>query len=73
MTQEQIADAAGLTSVHVNRVLQQLGKLGLIDRSKRAVRIPDWARLRETADFNARYLHLDEGMSSSDAGCLGEV
>ena len=68
MTQEQLADAAGLTSVHVNRILQQLGRLGLIERSKRAVHIPDWERLRETADFNSRYLHLDEGMPTRDAG-----
>ncbi|HEY5721986.1 MAG TPA: Crp/Fnr family transcriptional regulator [Allosphingosinicella sp.] len=68
MTQEQLADAAGLTSVHVNRVLQQLGRMGLIERSKRAVHVPDWARLRETADFNARYLHRDEGLRSHARG-----
>jgi DNA-binding transcriptional regulator LsrR (DeoR family) len=28
MTQEQLADAVGLTSVHVNRVLKQLGEEG---------------------------------------------
>ena len=30
MTQEQLADATGLTPVHVNRVLKQLGAEGLI-------------------------------------------
>jgi CRP-like cAMP-binding protein len=59
MTQEQIADAAGLTPVHVNRVLKELGRLGLIVREKRAISIPDWDRLRHIGDFNARYLHLE--------------
>jgi CRP-like cAMP-binding protein len=67
MTQEQIADAAGLTPVHVNRVLQQLGKLGLIDRSRRRVTIPDWERLRQIGDFNARYLHLEESARTDRA------
>ena len=32
MTQEQLADATGLTAVHVNRVLQALQREGLIAR-----------------------------------------
>ena len=57
MTQEQLADAVGLTSVHVNRVLKQLGEEGLIRRDRRSVAIQDWARLRDAGDFNERYLH----------------
>jgi CRP-like cAMP-binding protein len=57
MTQEQLADAVGLTSVHVNRVLKQLGEEGLISRDRRSVVIEDWGRLREAGDFNERYLH----------------
>jgi CRP-like cAMP-binding protein len=57
MTQEQLADAVGLTSVHVNRVLRQLGEEGLISRNKRAIVIEDWARMRDVGDFNERYLH----------------
>jgi CRP-like cAMP-binding protein len=59
MTQEQLADAVGLTSVHVNRVLKQLGEEGLIDRDRRNIRIVDWKGLREAGDFNERYLHHD--------------
>jgi CRP-like cAMP-binding protein len=58
MTQEQLADATGLTPVHINRVLKELGRLGLIDRKKRAVRIADWEGLRNVGDFSPRYLHL---------------
>lgn len=60
MTQEQLADSVGLTPVHVNRVLRQLGDRGLIVRNKRSVSIPDWQKLAEIGDFNDRYLHLRE-------------
>jgi CRP-like cAMP-binding protein len=59
MTQEQLADAVGLTSVHVNRVLKQLGEEGLISRERRSIVIEDWQRLREAGDFTERYLHHD--------------
>ena len=57
MTQEQLADAVGLTSVHVNRVLKQLEREGLIERDRRSIRIGNWQRMRHAGDFNARYLH----------------
>jgi CRP-like cAMP-binding protein len=59
MTQEQLADALGLTPVHVNRTLKALEREGLITRNKRHVSFPDWRRLREAGDFNQRYLHLE--------------
>jgi CRP-like cAMP-binding protein len=61
MTQEQIADTTGLTPVHVNRVLQELGRQDLIERNKRAVTIADWDRLRHIGDFSPRYLHMEIG------------
>lgn len=60
MTQEQLADATGLTSVHVNRTLMSLEKDGLISRSKRAVSFPDWEGLRSIAGFSDLYLHLGQ-------------
>jgi CRP-like cAMP-binding protein len=59
MTQEQLADAVGLTSVHVNRVLRQLAEEGLISRDRRTIFIEDWRRMRQAGDFNERYLHED--------------
>lgn len=65
MTQEQLADALGLTSVHVNRTLKLLEAEGLISRNKRNVSFPDWQRMRAAADFNQRYLHLDRQRSGA--------
>ena len=57
MTQDQIADATGMTNVHVNRMLHQLSDEGVIVRNKREVEIADWARMCRIADFDPGYLH----------------
>ena len=59
ITQEQLGDVLGLTTVHVARTLKVLEMSGLIMRNRRAVTFPSWERLREAGDFNARYLHLE--------------
>jgi CRP-like cAMP-binding protein len=59
MTQEQLADALGITPVHVNRILRELDRAGLVVRDKRFVRVPDWEALRKAAGFNELYLYLD--------------
>ena len=58
MTQEQLADAVGLTSVHINRTLKALDAAGLTKRSKRSVVITDLPKLAEVGDFRSTYLHL---------------
>lgn len=58
MTQEQLADATGLTPVHVNRVLKGLEAEGLITRQRRHIQFPDWRALQHVGDFNRQYLHL---------------
>jgi len=58
MTQEQLADATGLTSVHVNRTLKSLDRDGLVQRSSRSVLITEWDTLAKAGDFDTRYLHL---------------
>ena len=59
MTQEQVADAVGLTPVHVNRTFKALEAEGLISRSRRYVLIESWDAMVAAADFTRRYLHLD--------------
>lgn len=57
ITQEQIADATGMTPVHTNRTLQSLRRDGLISLSSNLLRILQWEGLSEVGDFNERYLH----------------
>jgi CRP-like cAMP-binding protein len=57
LTQEQIADATGLTPVHTNRTLQTLRKDGLISLSSNRLTVLDWNKLADAGDFNDRYLH----------------
>lgn len=67
LTQNDIADATGLTAVHVNRTLQELRRAGLIVLQGRTLTIPDMAALKNVALFNANYLHLDREGRSLDA------
>lgn len=57
-TQEQISDAIGLTSVHVNRSLQALRADRLIQLSRSEAVILDWDRLAYVGDFDPTYLQL---------------
>ncbi|PSJ42319.1 Crp/Fnr family transcriptional regulator [Allosphingosinicella deserti] len=57
-SQEEIGDATGLTSVHVNRMLRELAEAGLIVRKGRSLEIVDWDGFRRAAGFDAAYLHL---------------
>jgi CRP-like cAMP-binding protein len=59
VTQADIADALGLTPVHVNRMLQRLREEGLIAVEGKAWTVLDPAGLRKAARFEANYLHLD--------------
>ena len=60
MTQLDIADALGLTPVHVNRVVQELRREGLLELRKQSVFLPDLPRLKELGDFDDLYLHQSE-------------
>jgi CRP/FNR family transcriptional regulator len=51
LTQEDIGDAAGLTSVHVNRMMRALTDDGIIARSGSQLRLLDSARLTDQANF----------------------
>jgi CRP-like cAMP-binding protein len=68
LTQEQIADCAGLTAVHVNRVLRALRDEGLIRLNLRSLHILDWDRLCSVGDFNRRYLHPDLHSGATASG-----
>ena len=59
LTQAMIADALGLTSIHTNRVLRQLAKEKLIEKTRSYVKFLDADKLAEICDFDPAYFHLD--------------
>jgi CRP-like cAMP-binding protein len=58
LTQPLLADALGLSVVHVNRTLRRLQRDGLIAVRSRRVTILDDDGLRRVADFHRGYLHI---------------
>lgn len=60
MTQSDLADALGLTTVHVNRILQKLRADGLIETRGTWLTVPNWERLKQAGDFDQTYLHLEQ-------------
>lgn len=60
ITQLDLAEATGLTPVHVNRTLQEMRSRGLIVLKERTLTIPDIQELERLALFTADYLHLGQ-------------
>ena len=58
LTQNEIAETTGLTSVHVNRSVQELRREGLIEFERRRLTIPDMLALQGAGLFNPDYLHI---------------
>ncbi|MBB4366197.1 CRP-like cAMP-binding protein [Bradyrhizobium sp. CIR48] len=58
ITQMDLADATGLSVVHLNRTLQELRASGLIVLRERALTIPDFNALKNAALFSPSYLQL---------------
>lgn len=59
LTQADLADATGLTPVHVNRMLRQLRDEGLLTFRGGEVVIHEWDRLQRVAEFSNAYLFLE--------------
>jgi CRP-like cAMP-binding protein len=60
ITQAELADATGLSTVHVNRTMQELRADGLIRTKGGSVIIENWDGLREAGEFDATYLHQNK-------------
>lgn len=58
ISQADLADTLGISSVHVNRTLQDLRSRDLISWKSKQVHILDVPRLKGFAEFNPNYLHL---------------
>lgn len=57
LPQAVLADALGMTPVHINRILQELRRSGAIELSRGVLRIKDPAALTQISGFEANYLH----------------
>jgi hypothetical protein len=49
----------GLSLVHTNKTCAQIKKQGLATLANRVLTIHNWDRLREIAEFDPHYLHLE--------------
>lgn len=58
LTQEQLGEALGVTSVHTNRILRQLRVDGVVELQRGMVKVLSERKLHKLAQFDARYLHL---------------
>jgi len=57
LTQQQFADASGISVVHANRSFQTLRHAGLIESHGDWIAIPDWERLAAWSEFDQAYLY----------------
>lgn len=67
LTQVDLADAAGMTSVHVNRSLKELRAANLAVLKGRVLTIPSLRALQSASLFNDNYLHLGREGAHLDA------
>lgn len=58
LTQAAMGDALGISTVHVNRTLQQMRRDALIESHGKFHGISDWDGLKRMGDFDPHYLHL---------------
>jgi CRP-like cAMP-binding protein len=59
VTQSELADTVALSTVHVNRTLKELRRVGLVSMSSKSLIIHDQVGLRTLAMFDPGYLHLE--------------
>jgi CRP-like cAMP-binding protein len=59
ITQAEVGDALGLSTVHVNRSIQVLRGENLIEWEDGVLTVLDWEGLMRTGEFDASYLHQD--------------
>ena len=64
MTQNDLGDTLGITTVHVNRTLQKLRTKGLLTLKGKVLSILDLEGLKLFAEYDGSYLHLKNGMQN---------
>lgn len=67
LTQTELGEATGLSTVHINRTLQELRANRLIELRGKTLTILDFERLKAAATFSSNYLHLEHEGHQYDA------
>jgi CRP-like cAMP-binding protein len=65
ITQGEFGDALGLSTVHVNRTLQEIRKARLITFKGDTLKVLDWDGLRKAGEFDPTYLHLEKPQAAA--------
>ncbi len=75
MTQDELAEATGLSTVHINRTLQHLRIEGLIELKQHRLTVLDPHGLQRLGQFDGSYLHLirTERGDADIAGRAGDL
>ncbi|MCJ2017085.1 Crp/Fnr family transcriptional regulator [Methylobacterium sp. E-065] len=60
ITQVDLADATGMTGVHINRVLKEMRGRGLITLHRQTLVVKAWDELIRASEFDGKYLHLQK-------------
>jgi CRP-like cAMP-binding protein len=60
LTQVDLADAAGLSVVHMNRTVQDLRELGILSKNRRGIEVVHREGLVDIAKFDWRYLNIPQ-------------
>ncbi|WP_211231784.1 Crp/Fnr family transcriptional regulator [Ottowia thiooxydans] len=68
LTQFDLGEICGMTSVHVNRVLRELREAGLCTFRNQQVEIHDWHGLAKAGAFEPGYLYLDDATTHRFSG-----
>ena len=63
LTQMDLADAAGLSIVHINRTFQELRRLNILAKEGRTINVVDRKRLADLAGFDGNYLNMPKLLS----------
>jgi len=64
VTQQEVADALGLTDVHVNRVLRDIRRDGIITTERGRFTATDWEGLKELGQSEPTYLHVEPALAA---------
>ncbi len=57
VTQAEIGDILGISLVHVNRVIQEMRRVGLLIWERQSITMPHWKRLADAGQFDSTCLY----------------